>query len=538
MKLLRILFTLLTLTVMLAGCEKEAPIELGTITGTVTDGITTEPLKGVVVSIAPTGKSMTTGSDGKFEFPEINDGQYTVSVSKENYKSDSKSVNVQSGTTVVDFAIMTGNGAVSLSTQTLDFGKNNHTLVFDIENIGKSSLTYNVESEKYKWLSASPKSATIDSKRKKSITVTIDRAKIDEDKNITLPISSNAGSGNINIRVTHDVATAAMKLSKSELDFGDNLSQLSFDVQNEGNADLEYNISTGSENWLSVSPATATISENGTKTVTVNIDRKNLTENKQYTLVVSSNVGSKEILIKVTKAISAGILKVSTSTLAFGENLDELTFTISNTGTAAFDFNLYGSYPWVSGHPTGGTVQPSSVTTVKIYVDRTKIFGKVSGILTVKTTDGQEHEITMSAYEPLNYGTATSSHRDFSVEISDVYTQGSDYYIEFKGTYIGSTECNNVRMYGDYAGSRSSAIDNEGNIYSNHQLYIGDETYYTWGGIDIPRLTYGDVFRKEIKIKNVDVNATKFTTISIEFAKNGVSSGEGVFTFKNVPIIR
>ena len=722
-------FNLMVLALILFGCSEDLlPVELGSIVGKVTDATSAEPLKGVLVSISPTGKSIITGSDGKFEFIEIEDGQYTISVSKDNYNSDSKIVNVQSGIITADFSIITGNGSVSLSTDILDFGTANDVLNFDIENIGRSSFTYTVESNLYDWLSISPKSATIEAGRKKSVTITIDRTKIDEDKNITLPISSNAGSDNINIKVEHIIAAAEIELSKTELDFGEstttlnfdvtntgnaelnfeitnnedwitfspsplnvpangqrvisatidrskitstkdidfayasnagsgsikvkvgyiapsaeialskseldfgestttlnfdvtntgnaelnfeitnnedwitfspsplnvpangqrvisatidrskitstkdidfayasnagsgsikvkvgyiapsaeialskskldfgeNLTYLSFDIENDGNADLTYNISTGSERWLSVSPANSTISGGGVKTVTVTVNRENLTSSKQYTLVITSNAGSKEILIKVTKPIPAGVLDVSVTSLAFGENLDQLTFTVSNTGTAALNFRLLGNYPWLSGHPVNGVVEPSSSMTITIYVDRDKVFGDESGTLTVQTTDGQEHRIAVTVYEPINYGTVVSPFQDISVVITDVYMVGADFYLDFKATYTGGTVASEFRLYGRYTSSTSSS-DNEGNIYNDYSVSLGGSSYSIYNE-SILNVQPNTVMKGSVKIANIDINATKFSSITLKAYLTGSSSQNIVF--KNVPIIR
>ena len=83
MKTIKKLAILTMLLFSFASCEEVESIELGTIMGTVTDGTILEPLQGVSVTLSPTGKTITTGSDGKFEFREIEAGQYTISVSKE-----------------------------------------------------------------------------------------------------------------------------------------------------------------------------------------------------------------------------------------------------------------------------------------------------------------------------------------------------------------------------------------------------------------------------------------------------------------------
>ena len=79
--------SLLTITFVLAlahlSCTPEAE-EFGSIYGIVTDKATGEPVKNANVQLQPTGETSLTGNDGRYEFLELKNGNYSIKVSKTN----------------------------------------------------------------------------------------------------------------------------------------------------------------------------------------------------------------------------------------------------------------------------------------------------------------------------------------------------------------------------------------------------------------------------------------------------------------------
>lgn len=57
----------------------------GTIYGIVSDKATGEPIKSAGVELSPVGLKTITGSEGQFEFNELNPGNYTLLVTKTGY---------------------------------------------------------------------------------------------------------------------------------------------------------------------------------------------------------------------------------------------------------------------------------------------------------------------------------------------------------------------------------------------------------------------------------------------------------------------
>ena len=55
---------------------------------------TADPLPNAAVVLSPGGTSQMTGNDGRFEFTDLEIRQYTLTVQKEGYSTNRKTVNV------------------------------------------------------------------------------------------------------------------------------------------------------------------------------------------------------------------------------------------------------------------------------------------------------------------------------------------------------------------------------------------------------------------------------------------------------------
>ena len=83
MKKLILISLLLMSASIWMGCNKEK--QYGTITGTVTDAVTGEPINNANVKLNPRGKTTLTGNDGSFQFNDMFEGYYSLSISKIGY---------------------------------------------------------------------------------------------------------------------------------------------------------------------------------------------------------------------------------------------------------------------------------------------------------------------------------------------------------------------------------------------------------------------------------------------------------------------
>lgn len=94
------LITCLTILLLASACSKTEYDIYSNISGTVMDVDNGEPIGQATVTLTPGGLNTYTGSDGHFDFKELEAQQYTVTVQKTGYQANRKTVDAPSGETV------------------------------------------------------------------------------------------------------------------------------------------------------------------------------------------------------------------------------------------------------------------------------------------------------------------------------------------------------------------------------------------------------------------------------------------------------
>ena len=154
-------FLLPVITIVLGafiyGCtEKEEEEDLkGTIYGTVTDFTTGEPVSNANVSLRPGGETILTGYettltgyDGMFEFYDVEEGDYSIKVSKDGYSDlvDNYIIRVTDGKRMqrdVQIQRMFESFSVLLNGQevnTIDFGISLNNIQITLYNNGSTTI--------------------------------------------------------------------------------------------------------------------------------------------------------------------------------------------------------------------------------------------------------------------------------------------------------------------------------------------------------------------------------------------------------------
>lgn len=91
------LFLIMTLIALATSCEPVTYDTFCTISGTVIDLDTGDPVQQATVTLSPSGKNTYTGYDGTFEFLDLDARQYTVTVQKTGYVTNRKTVTTVAG---------------------------------------------------------------------------------------------------------------------------------------------------------------------------------------------------------------------------------------------------------------------------------------------------------------------------------------------------------------------------------------------------------------------------------------------------------
>ena len=192
------------------------PEELpGSIYGTVVDKATGEPIKSAGVELSPSGLKTVTGSEGQFEFTELNPGKYTLIITKTGY------VDGVSGTIEVKPG-QQAKGDVQIeklppSLRVVDDKKNDiDTLDFGsaIDDVARSFSVFNDGTETLEWQitvtadwikSVSKIEGVLSEGATQSLIVTIDRDKLNLGENkTTTHITSNSGSKQLIVTATNN----------------------------------------------------------------------------------------------------------------------------------------------------------------------------------------------------------------------------------------------------------------------------------------------------------------------------------------------
>lgn len=95
-RILNLLVPAILLTFMFS-CKPAAYDTFGSIYGVVTDMDTAGPVVNVIIVLSPGGASLMTDQNGRFEYRDLEPQQYTITVQKNGYSTNRKSVTVVPG---------------------------------------------------------------------------------------------------------------------------------------------------------------------------------------------------------------------------------------------------------------------------------------------------------------------------------------------------------------------------------------------------------------------------------------------------------
>jgi hypothetical protein len=184
---------------IIAGCSEDKEVLTGSIAGLVSDYINAnQPIAGATVTLNSKGLAKTTGSDGRFEFGDLEPGSYTIEVLANGYQPDTKRIKVYAGqTTQCDFQLGVASTNVSIAPLNLVFGKNVEQLSFTILNNTNGALTYTV-SNVPDFVDVVPAQGTVAAKGRQAVSVNV----TDHSQNRNGQITVNVGSDSYTMSVS------------------------------------------------------------------------------------------------------------------------------------------------------------------------------------------------------------------------------------------------------------------------------------------------------------------------------------------------
>lgn len=422
---------------LLTTCVKE--ISLGSVQGIVTDATTNEPIQGVNISLSPTGLSAVTGSDGRYEFKNLEAGQYTVQASAEGYETNTKNITIVQGNfSQGDMTLKREIAGIKLSVEYLDFGTNFSQLSFKITNTSNSlSVNWNI-SESVEWLGATPTSGNLGPGKEVAVLVTVDRSQIQQSTTANLTVTGADQSIVLPINVSvSGTAGPKLNLSETALDFGTTATNLYFFVKNEGPAgtSLNWTISNTNADWLMLTPTSGNTDGGNSSPVMVTIDRSKIEGMVSTSVTVSGAGASKALTISASsEGAGAAILQLSEGSLNFGETENTKTFLVQNVGSSGtvLDWTIVPpGVDWLTLTPMSGSTNANSSTLVTAVVDRDKFNGVVTTNITVSgssnsgtisVTAANVHAVMEVSTGAIDFGTIETTK---TITIKNVGDEGS-----------------------------------------------------------------------------------------------------------------
>lgn len=219
-KSLYLFFGILLICGIYQACVPDVELP-GSIYGVVADKATGEPIKSAGVELSPGGLKTITGSEGQFEFTELDPGKYTLLITKTGYIDGvSSTIEVKAGQQAKGDVQMeklppalkvVNDNREDIST--LDFGSaiDDVARSFSLFNDGTESLEWQI-TVTAEWIkSVSKIEGVLSAGATQSLIVTIDRTKLKSGENTTtVHITSNNGSKQLTITATNSIVLATL----------------------------------------------------------------------------------------------------------------------------------------------------------------------------------------------------------------------------------------------------------------------------------------------------------------------------------------
>lgn len=420
-----ILSLLLIIVAVLIGCEPiEEPEVFGSIYGIVSDSQSGQPIANAEITLSPGNESTISGSTGRFEFKDLDAGQYKVSVQAEGYEFNNKQVTVVPGERVsCDISLIAKDG-LKVEPSSLNFESIHTHLSVSITNIGGAEVAWQLDLQNVNWLSANPKSGRIASKKVQTIVFSVNRDYVSSEKSVVLNLTSNGNSYPIAIScLPKGTSKGELTLNKTSINFGETSSEEELELKNTGTAAVNWQLKDVVSTSISLSDSLGTIDAGGSKVIKVYLDREKLTQDLNTSFTISDGTKDHSVSVSAKKVTKQSKMEVSPTELDFGESKSELSLTIKNTGTANLNWEIDKlTESSLSVSDSEGVIEPNGTKVVKVKLDRSKMTGDINTTFVV--SDGtSDKPVSVKAVKKTAEAVMkiTPSEIDFGQDSSEEY---------------------------------------------------------------------------------------------------------------------
>ena len=313
----------------------------GNVMGTISDYANVNaPIAGATVTLASSGESKTTGSDGRYEFTGLTPGTYTITVSANDYEGARKEVNIEANkNTTCDFQLQKGGTNVEVTPQNLTYASDVDQLSFTIKNGSSSTQQYTI-SNIPDFASVSSSTGMISAKGSEAITVTVqNRKQIKDRKNAQIKVTVGNNAFIVNITVEpYQSESVNVDITPTTLNFDKNTEQLTFTMTSKNNRELNYEIANDFS-IITVSPTKGTLKEKGQNTITVNVpDRQKIDIDRVGKLTIDIEGNTYVVMVNVAKYDID--VTLSTQSLSFNNDTEQQMLSITNNNAQVLSYTI------------------------------------------------------------------------------------------------------------------------------------------------------------------------------------------------------
>jgi len=375
----------LVVAILLATCAKKptSAESTGNVNGYVKNSRTGVAIENATVSIQSIGEKITDNS-GYFQFNDIEEGSYSIEVEKDGYINQTKQVSINVDETAeISFQLVKDEPILAVSPSQINFGNSTTLQTLSILNTGTGSLIWNA-TEGITWLTLSPSSGAVNVGDTSRTEVTISRIGLSQGI-YTGDVILTSDGGNDTIQVQMEVLPI-LNVSETTLNFGSNLTTLTFSISNPGGGKLEW-LANSSTSWVSLLPPSDSTSAE-TDIVNVFVDRIGLAGGDYTTAItITSNGGNAAINILMSVPLPPGLL-VSPASLDFGTTTSLMNLNIQNSGDGQLSWSITSDQGWLASAVESGETF-TETDQISILVDRTGLdLGDHNGNITITSNGG------------------------------------------------------------------------------------------------------------------------------------------------------
>ena len=544
------IFTCLFCCLLTVGCSEDEVPTFGGVYGIVSDSETGSALRNAEVVLSPGNLSTVTGVDGHFEFKDLDPGQVKVQVSSAGYVTDSRQVTVVPGmSSQCDISLKkeVKEARLKLSSTSLDFGSEQSSLSFSIQNTGNSGTVKWQIMDAPDWMTVSPLKGETAVGKSSAVVVTLNRALVKKDESATIRVVTDGESFPVDISAKAGT-NFSFSITPENLSFGTDATIRKITLRNETyNGTLQWKIQDYSSiKWISsVHPLSGSLGKGESAEVTVTIDRRGITQKTSATIYVEA--GPKVIPVIVTCDYSEkpkAYVEVSPSgQIDFGMDKTSATVTLkAHYGSFAYTAELEGSPVWVSLDKTSGSLEDYETSgktePLTLSVDRTKMSSSEaeSALIVRAGNDVLRVALKASREQAEDYSSATviSCDSRIDVKILSCKWSGTSVVFNYSLTNTGLGDFDIAIGDSDY----TTIYDNKGNEYTSYYMTFRDRNNGGSGRI-VTKFPEGPECKGSITIKNVPSDVKSFSYLLYTYSSyGGPKLSADRISFKNVPVFK